>query len=82
MTPLDHMAARVSTDPWFLAHALAAYQIATGLTDDELAACLGCDLVGLTRLRLCRTPADAGEVQAIAEGIGCDVGVLGEVVGV
>jgi hypothetical protein len=53
---LDHLAARVTADPTFLAHPLAEYAHSAGLTDPQLAAELGCEPAQLTAVRLCGTP--------------------------
>lgn len=53
---LDHLAARVATDPLFLAGALAEFARSEGLDDAALATALGCTTAVLTRLRLCRAP--------------------------
>jgi hypothetical protein len=57
--PLDHLAARVSSDPYFLGSALASYQQRHGLDDAVLAAVPGCAPAVLTLLRLCRWPGAA-----------------------
>jgi hypothetical protein len=46
---LAHLASRVASDPGFLAHALARYPRERGLTDEQLAADLGCDLDARSR---------------------------------
>ncbi|HYH63642.1 MAG TPA: hypothetical protein VD866_02985 [Urbifossiella sp.] len=53
---LDHLAERVKSDPWFLAHPLAEYARSAGLDDVALAAKLGCAVADLTAVRLCRAP--------------------------
>lgn len=65
---LDHMAARVATDPFFLAYSLNEYARREGLDDAALAERLGCSAEALTLIRLCRAPrrvsdgiADSGE---------------------
>lgn len=82
---LDHLAARCSADPTFLAHALAAYQRRRNQSDESLAAELGTDAHGLTRLRLCGAPVgepakEAEEIRRIAETIGCDAVALARIV--
>jgi hypothetical protein len=72
---LDHLAARVATDPLFLAGALTEYARSEGLDDDGLAKALGCERAQLTRLRLCSVPRPEPEqfradVLAIAERFG------------
>ncbi len=58
---LDHLAARVATDPEFLASALAEYARSESLDDAGLAAALGCPVADLTRLRLCGSPRPDAE---------------------
>src|SRR5688572_8918031 len=75
------MAARVSTDPFFLAHPLAEYARSERLDDPALAARLGCRVEGLTRLRLCRSPRPdpaefRADVAAVAERFGIDPATL------
>ena len=53
---LDHLAARVGTDPLFLANALAEYARSEGLDDAGLAVALGCAESDLAGLRLCGVP--------------------------
>lgn len=82
LSRLQHLAARVATDPVFLAHAIAAYQTRHGITDDALAAELKCDAEQLVRLRLCacvRVEMCAADVQRIADGIGCDSAALSRI---
>lgn len=82
---LDHLAARVATDPMFLANALAEYARSAELDDAGLVAALGCPAAELTRLRLCGAPrADSeqfrADIAAIAGRFGIDPTVLGSVV--
>jgi hypothetical protein len=80
---LDHLAARVATDPMFLANALAEYARSENLDDAGLIAALGCPASELTRLRLCGAPrADQffTDVAAIAGRFGIDPNILGAVV--
>jgi hypothetical protein len=86
-TPLEHLAARVAGDPYFLVSVLAAYQRRHGLDDAGLAALLGRNVAVLTPLRLCRRPGVAepswtsGEdVAEIARRFGLDAAALGRVV--
>lgn len=79
--PLDHLAARVADDPFFLAHPLAGFARAAGLDDPGLAAALGCRPGDLARLRLCRSPrpdpADfRADVQAVADRFGLPAAAL------
>ena len=55
-TSLVHLANRVAADPFFLAHPLAEFARSEALDDAALAARLGCAVVDLARLRLCRAP--------------------------
>jgi hypothetical protein len=78
---LDHLAARVATDPLFLASALAEYARSEGLDDDGLATALGCARTNLTKLRLCGAPQPDPEkfradVLAIAERFGIEPSTL------
>lgn len=82
---LDHMAARVATDPLFLANALAEYARSEALDDEGLAAALGCARADLTRLRLCGVPRTdpqlfRADIQAISERFGLTPQTLTEVV--
>jgi hypothetical protein len=82
---LNHLAARVATDPLFLASALAEYSRSEGLDDDGLATALGCLRTDLTRLRLCSVPRPDPEmfhadVLAIAERFGIAPNTLTAVV--
>jgi len=81
---LDHLAARVATDPLFLANALAEYTRSEELDDAGLAAALGCPAGELTRLRLCGAPNSDPEqfradVAAIAGRFGIDANTLATV---
>lgn len=67
---LSRAAERAEADPFFLAHALAAYRRRHGLTDEQLAARLGCSVGLLPRLGLCRRPATPAEVERVAERFG------------
>lgn len=74
---LNHFAARVATDPTFLAHALAEYARSESLDDAGLAAALGCAITDLAKLRLCGTPRSELEhfrtdVATIATRFGID----------
>lgn len=78
---LAHLAARVATDPLFMAYALAQLQRERGLTDGLLALTLDMDPERLPYLRLCRVPrADrwAEDVAQIARSAGCDTDRLAE----
>lgn len=78
MSALEHFAARAAADTMFFGAALARHQHRHGLTDEQLAAELGCEPSALTRVRLCgmpRTDADrfAADCAAIAERFGLKV---------
>ncbi len=81
--PLEALAARVASDPWFLASVLAAYQHRHRLDDAGLADLLGCPVATLTDLRLCCRPGVAApartveqDVQAIAATYRVDAAAL------
>lgn len=83
--PLADLAAKAAGDPFFLGFALAEYARTDGLTDDQLAAHLGCPAGNLTMLRLCRAPRPdpdgfRADVERIAERFGADAGRLATVV--
>lgn len=86
MTPLEHLAARVASDPFFLAHALSRHARARGLSDEQLAAELRCSPELLTHLRLCRTPGIdprhtlTDDLRAVCERFGCDAAALARIV--
>lgn len=82
---LDHLAARVASDPLFLASALAEYARSEGIDDDGLAIAIGCLRADLTRLKLCGAPRPDPEqfradVLAIAERFGIAPNTLTAVV--
>ena len=54
--PLDRLAERAATDPFYFGFRLAGFAAAEGLDDKSLAALLGCEVGTLTHLRLCRAP--------------------------
>ena len=78
---LDHFARRAAADPLYLAHRVAAYQLATGTDDAALCARLGVTPEVLTRLRCCGAPRHAADVRAIAARYGVAVEVLTDVAG-
>jgi len=85
--PLDALAARVLSDPFFLASVLATYPARPSLDDAELAAVLGCSVDVLTSLRLCRRPGAAQpgrtaafDVAAMAARFGVAAAALRQVV--
>jgi hypothetical protein len=55
-TPLDRLASRASSDPYFLGFRLAQYARIHDLDDDALATRLGCGPDALPTVRLCRAP--------------------------
>lgn len=67
---LNHFAARVSTDPFFVSHQLRGY------TDLDLCDRLGCTADALTLLRLCRRPTSPEDYRAIEDRLGLRAGVL------
>ena len=75
--PLKRLAARVESDPSFLASLLSEYARAEGLDDAGLARDLGCKEDDLTGVRLCRAPRPdpAGfreDVRRVAERFSLD----------
>ena len=83
--PIDLLARRVQDDHSFLAPALAAYARAERLDERGLAARLGCGIVTLASLRLCRRPrpepaAFDRDVRRIATRFGLDPTVLTDAV--
>jgi hypothetical protein len=67
--PLEALAARVVSDPWFLASVLAAYQRRHRLDDPDLADLLGCPVATLTDLRLCCRPGVAAPARTAEEDV-------------
>jgi hypothetical protein len=84
--PLSWLARRAAALPFFLAHALAAYQTAHTLTDADLAAELHCTREALTMIRLCRAPPPGAkgvkDVRCVAQRFGCDAARLAAALGV
>ena len=83
--PLADLAAKAAGDPFFLGSLLAEYAKVEGLTDDQLAAQLGCPVGSLTMIRLCRAPRPdpdgfRADVERVAERFGADAGKLAAVV--
>jgi hypothetical protein len=83
--PLEALAARAATEPFFLASVLAAYAGSEGLDDAGLAAALGCPPGELAMLRLCRAPRVEprefwDDISRIAEHFGIDPTKLAEAV--
>jgi hypothetical protein len=78
---LQHLANRVSTDPFFLAHPLAEFTRSERLDDPGLAARLGCRVEDLPLLRLCRAPRPdpdgfRDDLAAVAGRFGIEPGAL------
>jgi hypothetical protein len=65
---LENMARRLENDPFFLACPLKLFQASEGLSEDALAASLGCSRDSLTSIRLCRAPG--GEEDSFHDDIG------------
>jgi hypothetical protein len=86
---LRRLAERASRDPWFLGHALAAYQQKHGLDDAALARELGAnDTAVVVALRLCRRPGAAEpnwtmeeDVEEIARRFGINPAALARIIG-
>ncbi len=75
-TALEHLAARLTSDPLFLASALAEYARSEQLDDEALARALGCTRSDLTRLQLCGVPrADAEQFRADIATIAARFGI-------
>src|SRR5437867_9879532 len=55
--PLENLAVRMESDPFFLACPLRLFAQSKGLDDSQLATRLGCSMETLLHLRLCRAPA-------------------------
>jgi hypothetical protein len=66
---MAHLAARVSSDPFFLGELLAAYQRRHHLDEPGLANVLGCPVAVLTSLRLCRKPGAAAPQRTAEQDI-------------
>jgi hypothetical protein len=82
---LAHLAERVVDAPDFLACALAEYARSERLDDAALAERLGCSVVTLTQLRLCRMPRTEPplfwqDVEKIAARFSVNAEALAEVV--
>jgi hypothetical protein len=85
MTPLEKMAERARREPFFLGWLLEQYAAPEQLDDVALAAELGCTLVDLRRLRLCRAPrTDAAgllaDIRHLADALGLDADRLARVI--
>ena len=78
---LQHLANRVASDPFFLAHPLAEFARSEQLDDIGLAARLGCRVEDLALIRLCRAPRPdphgfRDDLVAIAARFGLDPAAL------
>jgi hypothetical protein len=82
--PLEHMARRLESDPFFLACPLKLYQKSEGLSDEGLAAALKSSREALLSVRLCRAPAEeqcfGDEIERIAARFSVDGDALAEAV--
>ncbi|AWM35605.1 hypothetical protein GobsT_67190 [Gemmata obscuriglobus] len=82
--PLDRLAERASTEPFFLGSRLKAFAARERLDDPALAARLGCAVPVLAQVRLCRAPrldssaAYREDVTAIATKFGLNTVALAE----
>lgn len=81
MSALEHFATYAVADSTFFASALSRYQQLHSLTDEQLAAELGCAVADLARVRVCGMPrgdADqfADDCAAIAARYGVKVDVV------
>jgi hypothetical protein len=79
------LARRVESDPFFLAEALTTYARAEALSEDQLAARLGCSPLQLDALRLCRRPRGSArdfqrDVERIAAAFQIDATIIAEAV--
>lgn len=86
LSELRAAASRLEADPFFMAWALANYQMELRANDQQLAKELDCDVDALTTLAFCRAPRVDDErlflsdVQAIAKYVRCDWKVLAKIV--
>jgi hypothetical protein len=85
--PLDALARRTASDPFFLGALLAKHRQAHGLDEPALAALLGCPVAALASVRLCRRPGAAEpdrtaeeDIQDIARRFGINPDALRQVV--
>lgn len=82
--PLDTLAARASSEEFFLGFRLAAFAAREKLDDAALAARLGCEVAALAQVRLCRAPrldsaaAYRADVTAVAAKFGLNPLALAE----
>ena len=66
-TPLEDLARRAESDPFFLANPLRGFVTSESMTDDALAEFLGCTRETLVNVRLCGAPN--GDPKAFAAGV-------------
>jgi hypothetical protein len=85
--PLEALARRVESDPFFLGSVLADYQRRHGLDEPALAALLNCPVAALASVRLCRRPGAAEphrtagqDIEDICRRFGCDRAALRRIV--
>jgi hypothetical protein len=83
--PLSDLVAKAAGDPFFLGFFLAEYAKVERLTDDQLAARLGCPAGSLTMIRLSRAPRPdpdgfRADVERVAERFGAEAARLAAVV--
>jgi hypothetical protein len=67
--PLEKLATRLESDPFFLACPLGLFARSEKLDDRQLAERLGCAVETLVQVRLCRAPA--GEAAQFQKDIAC-----------
>lgn len=82
---LEHFAARVADDPFFLACPLALFAKSEGMSEEQLVAWFHCSQESLVMMRLCRAPeAESAtffpDIRRIAERFSVEADVLAEVV--
>lgn len=81
---LQRLASLARTHPTLLAGPLALYKEQEGLSDEQLASLLHCDIGALPKLALCERPREAphfrADVERIAAYIHADVAQLAHVI--
>jgi hypothetical protein len=83
--PLENLALRLETDPFFLACPLSLFAKSAGLQVPQLAQNLGCSVETLVLVRLCRSPREEPgqfqkDIARIASKYQIDAGVLTDAV--
>ena len=83
--PLEALAKRLESDPFFLACPLRVFGQSEKLDDSQLAEKLGCAVKKLLQVRLCRAPAGEAarlqkDIDRIATKFAVDAKVLAEMV--